>query len=158
MGGNLMRINNSRGLTLIETVIALSLVVVLATAFAGAMVTGLKSEKNTNDLDRAVNLSASIYEYFNQKFELVLSNIELNSNRYDNSLENFKNEIDNGQFNNIYDLYTENLDYDLDNSKILIEKINEDLKLYKVELIIAWSSGNENNSYKLESIFGGSDE
>ncbi|PTV99088.1 hypothetical protein C8C76_11223 [Halanaerobium saccharolyticum] len=153
-----MRINNSNGLTLIETVIALSLVVVLATAFAGAMLTGLKSEKTTNDLDRAVNFSASIYEYFNLKFEFILSSIELNSNSYNNSLENFKNEIDNGQFNNIYDLYTENLDYDLDNSKILIEKINEDLKLYKVELIIAWSSGNENNSYKLESIFGGSDE
>ncbi|TDO92247.1 hypothetical protein DFR79_10660 [Halanaerobium saccharolyticum] len=153
-----MRVNNSNGLTLIETVIALTLVVVLVTAFAGAMATGLRSEKNTNDLDRAINFSASIYEYFNQKFELVLSNIELNSNSYDNSLENFKNEIDNGQFNNIYDSHTENLDYDSDNSKILIEKINEDLKLYKVKLIIAWNSGNGNSSYKLESIFGDSDE
>lgn len=54
--------NNNTGLTLIETVIALSLVVVLATAFAGAMATGLRSENQMNNRKEAVNFASEIIE------------------------------------------------------------------------------------------------
>lgn len=151
--------NNSSGLTLIETVIALSLVVVLATAFAGAMLTGLKSEKTTNNLDKAVNLAASTFDYFDQEFETVLLNIELSGDSYRKTLENFKNELNNSYFtNNIYTPHTGKLDYNSTNSEIIIEKINEDLELYNVKLIISWGISSERGSYELESIFGGSYE
>lgn len=150
--------NDNSGLTLIETMIALSLIIILAAAFAGAMVTGLKSEKTTNSLDQTVNFSASIFDLFNQDFEIILSKIVLNSNKYTNTLEDFKNEINNSAFNKIYDFHTKKLNYNSDKSKIIIEKINENLKLYKVQLIISWKNGNENGSYELKSIFGGSYE
>jgi|GEM_PF-4667692 type II secretory pathway pseudopilin PulG len=57
-----MRFKNISGLTLIETVIALSLVVVLSTAFAGALATGLKSENQMENRKEAVNFASEIID------------------------------------------------------------------------------------------------
>lgn len=150
---------NNKGLTLVETVIALTLVTILATVFAGAMTVGLKSEETSNNLDNAVNFSASIFDYFNQEFENVLNNIELTSNSYNKTLENFKNDYSNSNFNNqFYDFHIQKFSYDSSNSKIIINRFDEDLKLYNVKLIISWNDGSENGSYEIESIFGDSYE
>lgn len=150
---------NNKGITLVETVIALTLVTILATVFAGAMTIGLKSEETSNNLDNAVNFSASIFDYFNQEFENVLNNIELTSNSYNKTLENFKNDYSNSNFNNqFYDFHIEKFSYDSSNSKIIINRFDEDLKLYNVKLIISWNDGSENGSYEIESIFGDSYE
>jgi prepilin-type N-terminal cleavage/methylation domain-containing protein len=157
---------NNKGLTLIETVISLTLVAVLATAFAGALVVGFQSETTSNNLDKAVKMAAASLDFLGQNYERennfsrhVLSNISFTGNSYSNDLDSFKNDINSDYFNdNIYDLYIDQFDYDNSNSEINITKINEDLKLYNLELIIAWNSGENTGQYNIESIYGGSYE
>jgi type II secretory pathway pseudopilin PulG len=167
-------IKNNKGLTLVETVIALTLVVVLTTAFAGSIVTGLKSEKITKNLDLTVDFSASFFDFFNQRIEkksrfynyvlksdYFVDNIDFSDQDYNDSLKNFKNHINNSDFNKyILKPFIDNSNYDLDTDKteITIKKIDEDKRLYRVILNIVWGYDNRTGNYTTESIIGGSYE
>lgn len=171
---------NNKGLTLIETVISLTLVAVLATAFAGAMVVGLQSESTSDNLDYSTNFSSSIFAFLldnnnyqdiiktfkaegliqNENNAIYQNNLISEENSFYNDLEGISNldekykEIINS-FDNIsgYNLLDEI-------SEIKIDKIitspdtGEELILYRVELNIISDSAEGRQSYSVATILG----
>jgi len=59
-------LENQHGLTLVETIVALVLVLLLVTAFAGAMTAGLQREVEVDHSLKAADLAASIMEYLGE--------------------------------------------------------------------------------------------
>jgi len=163
----MQKIMSHKGLTLIETVIALVLVAVMAAAFAGAIIAGLKSETTTKNLDYAVEFSAAVFDYLgestdskNNFSEYVLKNINVEDSYLD-SLEDFVSAADSNFLQaEIYNYYLNenNFKYNPDNSTIEIEKINDDLDLYRIELNISWDDDGKRGIYTVASAFGDQNE
>lgn len=171
--------NNSSGLTLIETVIALSLVVILATAFAGAMVVGLQSEMTSDNLDYSSNLTASIFDFLiadNNFREIIIEfksddiigdeNDDIYQNKLVNEQNSFYkdlsgiNDLDE-EFKDIIESFDNISEFNiLDNSEITIDKIitnsakGDKLVLYRAELNIISEGAKGKQNYKIATILG----
>ncbi len=147
MGGNLMRINNSRGLTLIETVIALTLVVVVVTAFAGAMTTGLKSENQMEDRKEAVDFASEIIESLKVRTDNNKNMLSEIINENDGYLKT-GGQIDisdlDGNFSNQLSFYTAEIKYNEETSGL------SDLLELTVE--IKWTTNGENYNEKITTL------
>lgn len=158
-------LKNNKGLTLVETVIALTLVVILTAAFAGAMGIGLKSEKKVSKLDEAIKISSSIADYIAGKTEseyvfkdIILQSIVLEDGEFEKSLNSFINEVNDSNLESFFKTQLENkkLNIDENNSKISIDKFNnsDNLNLYKLTINLTWEENYGN--YNLEFILGDS--
>lgn len=154
-------LNNEEGLTLIETVIALTLVVILTAAFAGAIVIGLRSETITDNIDYSSNMASSIFDYMNQNnnLELILNDISLDfkEGKYESEFINFINDTNDEVKKNlkrIYVDYNTNKKLNLSNeSMIKIIKKDELLEeIYEIKLIIKFNSGKE--KYEITTMIG----
>lgn len=171
--------NDNLGLTLIETVIALSLVLILATAFAGSMVVGLQSETTSDNLDYSSNLSASVFDFLlaeDNYREIVLEfkakniigdeNDDIYQNKLINEEDSFYHDL-NGisnldeKFKHIIDSFSDISGFSLlDSSEIKFDKIvnspedNDDLILYRVELNIISDGASGEENYRISTILG----
>lgn len=85
-------LKNQQGLTLVETVVALVLILLLVTAFAGAMTVGLQREVEVDISLKASSLASSVFEHLGDN----RVKIEIIEEDYDNkiSLLKFYNLID----------------------------------------------------------------
>lgn len=171
--------NNDSGLTLIETVIALSLVVILATAFSGSMVVGLQSETTSDNLDYSSNLSSSIFDFLltDNNFREIISKFKANDfigNENDDIYQkplikkenSFYQDLDgindlDEEFKNLMDSFDNISEFELlDDSKIRIDKIitspedNDDLVLYRVKLKIISDGASGQEEYNVSTILG----
>ena len=138
-----MRKNNSYGLTLIETVIALSLVIVLTTAFAGAMATGLKSENQMSSRKEAVDFASEIIENLKVRTENnknLLSKIIKDKEDSDSEGQIEISEID-GDFSNQSNFYTAEIEYAEETSGLL-----------ELTVEIKWTANGENYNEKIVTL------
>jgi len=122
-------LKEEKGLTLIETVVALALLLILFAAFAGAMVVGLQSETEVDKRLAASNLASSIIEYLGDtNLEDQFRDNDDNVN-YDKfySFDTFSSEIDD---NLIFDSVDKN------DSGVYIDKYSDGL--YSLEVTIVW--------------------
>ena len=147
-------IRNEEGLTLVETIIALVLMLVLMAAFAGAMVVGLQSEVEVDKRLEASNLASGIVEYLgegNNLKDIVADNDEDEPEDYRETVTLYINN-DYELFNSDDNIYTDELDSDLffngirlnnssdssDSSEIILEKYEGNDNLYRVSVNIKW--------------------
>lgn len=171
---------DNKGLTLIETVISLTLVAVLATAFAGAMVVGLQSERTSDNLDYSTNLSSSIFAFLldNNNYQDIIKTFKAEAlikdgknAIYQNNLiseeNSFYNDLDgisnlDEDFKEVINSFKNISKYNLldENSEIIIDKIitspdtGDDLVLYRVELNIISDSSEGTQNYRVATILG----
>ncbi len=103
-------LRNQRGLTLVETIVALILILLLVAAFAGAMTAGLQREVEVDKRLQASSLARGIIEYLKEDVNLD----ELDEG--ENNITSLKNE---GFFNDLDDDLFFNFD---DDSNIILEK------------------------------------
>lgn len=138
-----MKINNNSGLTLIETVIALTLVVVLVTAFAGAMTTGLKTENQMENRKEAVNFASEIIEYLKiekENYKNLLSEI-IKNNGYSKTDGQIQISDLDGNFSNQLNSYTANIEYD-----------EETTDLLELTVEVEWTNNGENYTEKISTL------
>ena len=129
------------GLTLVETIIALVLMLGLMAAFAGAMVVGLQSEVEVDKRLEASNLASGIVEYLGEGENLKdiigeNDSVELYINEQYEIVDGV-NTL--GPLNE--DLFFDDikLETDSDSSTITINKYNDDIDgLYEVIINIKW--------------------
>lgn len=142
-----MRGNNSRGLTLIETVIALSLVVVLAAAFAGAMTTGLKTENQMENRKEAVNFASEIIESLKVRTRDNKNMLSEIIKDVDNAYPENNGQIQisdiNGDFSNQLNFYT---------SEIKYQKENGTNGLYLLTVEIEWTANGDSYNEKISTL------
>lgn len=139
--------NNSSGLTLIETVIALTLVVILVTAFAGAMTTGLKTENQMENRKEAVNLASEIIE-----------NLKIRTDNNKNMMseiinkESYDNDADIIDFFNINGEYLSSINEKSYFQNIFIEykEIEEDL--LELTVGVEWIHNGEDYNEKISTL------
>ena len=148
-------LKNEEGLTLIEAIIALVVMLILVTAFAGAMTVGLQSEIETEKRLLASDLASSVIEYLGE---------DENLREYVN-LNNEDNDVDDGEqeksFNDLNELLP---DFDFDNelfrsdnidkeSSIINVKSYENMNgLYNVKVIVYWTDRGNRWNYELNSL------
>ena len=141
----MVNLNNEKGLTLVETIFALVLILILFGAFAGAMVVGLQSEVEVDKRLEASNLASGIIE--------SLSDINLT----DDEIGTYYIDVDNREINLISD--EENgLKIDIDEN-LLLNSLNEDSiliiseysgGLYEIKVNINWDD--RGNTHELNII------
>lgn len=172
----MLKITQNRGFTLIEVLLALIIVVVLITAFTGAMIAGFRSETSVNNSDCIVNFSASIMDYLSDPavFRLLVKKHLANKLAAGSYQQNIAEFIDNDlKEMGSSDLVGETLDiksdltdlyhkYELINNFQLTEqseiKISDQSEiitgLYKVELDMHWLNRNQSGQYNLATFLG----
>lgn len=106
-------IKNNKGLTLVEVLISLVILIILISTFSGAVLVSLKSESTSNNLDFASSMSASIFDYLsdgnNLKIIINDDDVDMSSNEYKNTIGDFiKEDLDDNNFLEIYNNYIEN--------------------------------------------------
>jgi len=157
------------GLTLVETIIALVLMLGLLAAFAGAMVVGLQSEVEVDKRLEASNLASSIVEYLGEGDNLR-DNVKDNDGNYLEGKITLFITDDYQIYNQNEDTNTGNLDNSLffndiklannpdtsttvsDNSTITIEEYNDIEGLYEVIINIEWLDRGNDWSHELVTL------
>lgn len=165
-------IKNNSGLTLIETIVSLVILIIIITTFSGAVLVSLKSETTATNLDFASSMSASIFDYLSDSNNLkviVENEIDMSSDEYENTIGNFIKEDLNDDnykllkedFLAIYNNYTDNNRFDyLDKSRIIINKLKrienlyDSYPLYEVELKIFWDSEQGEGKHEISTWIG----
>lgn len=151
-----------RGLTLIETIVAIVLILLLVTAFAGAFVVGLQSEVEVDMSLKAGDMAESIMEYLSEQ---DIAEDYLNNGNYDKSFSVFFDSEDKktdilGEDSDLLDFYDnrvnkdENVEPENHYSTVKIEDVNDNNgnnNLVTVTIDVRWMErGNEWN-YELVS-------
>ena len=135
-------LRNEEGLTLVETIIALVLMLMLIAAFAGAMTVALQREVEVDKRLEASNLASGIVEYLGEGDNL------------DNLISGYN--FDNGVNFGFSDLPNDVLDDDLfisyDDSYILVEEYNGINDLYKITVNIKWEDRDNDWSHELVTL------
>ena len=135
------------GLTLIETLLAMAMLIILVTAFTGAFVVGLQGEVDVDQHQAAGALAENIGE---QLREENLAELEDNSpydiddlfddNNFDLSVNELSSSAEEFYINqNISD----------SNSNVVIDSDNGNL--YDVKVYIEWTDRGENRDFTLET-------
>ena len=127
-----------RGLTLIETIVAIVLILLLVTAFAGAFVVGLQSEVEVDMSLKAGDMAESIMEYLSEQ---DIAEDYLNNGNYDKSFSVFFDSEDKktdilGEDSDLLDFYENRVDPG--NSEIKISEDSAPDGLVEVEIIVKW--------------------
>ncbi|GEM_PF-2906441 len=140
---------NQKGFTLIETVVALVLVLLLVTAFSGAMTVGLQREVETDNSLKASSLASSIIEDLGEnKIKVNIIEDEYSDeirlidfysliNDYNKDLEEDE-QIQVDDFI-IDDLTFSDLNKDKSNIKIVNDNFDDIETLYKIKIEIVWN-------------------
>ena len=131
-------IAEQRGLTLIETIVAIVLILLLVSAFAGAFVVGLQSEAEVDMSLKAGDMAESIMEYLSEQ---DIAEDYLNNGNYDKSFSVFFDSEDKktdilGDDSDLLEFYDNRVNPG--DSEI---KISEDAApdgLVEVEIIVKW--------------------
>lgn len=142
-------LRSEQGLTLIETIIALTLVVLLTTAFAGAMVVGLRSETTSTNLDASSKLASEIFDWLSVGNNLINT---IDNNSYEKTVDEFITGI------NEIEASDNNINMDKSMIKITLrddfyiehfDKYLEDI--YNVEIIFYLKN---DESYEISTLIG----
>lgn len=139
-------VRNQRGLTLVETIVSLVLILILVTVFTGAITTSLQREVEVDNSLKAVDLAAGIIEFLGEDDENrgIVRDLADNGNI---SLEDF--------------IEDEEFEVDMDFKDLKIEKSEIFVKpdydgnsdLYEVKVEIYWHEpGVDNRSESLTSL------
>lgn len=156
-------IENNRGLTLIEVIVSLVILVIIISTFSGAVLVSLKSESTTKNLDFASSMSASVLDYLSDSDNLktiVKNEIDISSGDYENEIGNFiNNDLESVVKNNFVEIYNNYINNDrfnyLDKSKIIITDRSDIIdELYNVKLKIFWNSDQGEGNYIIETMIG----
>ena len=140
---------NQDGLTMVETIIALVLVLLLVTAFAGALTAGLQREIEVDQSLKSADIAASIMEYLGESDDR-----EIVKDIYDN----YNGEILLSEFLNVTDFIIEGeldfleFDSDHDGNKIVAEPYNDENYIYKATVVIEWQERGRYRSQELISL------
>ena len=136
------------GLTLIETLLAMAMLIILVTAFTGAFVVGLQGEVDVDQHQAAGALAENIVE---QLREENLAELEDNSPYEINDLfddNDFDLSVD--ELSSSAKEFYENQNISDSDSEVTIENIGPDT-LYSVEVNIEWTDRGENRNFTLET-------
>jgi len=139
-------LKDQRGLTLVETIVALVLVLLLVAAFAGALTAGLQREIEVDHSLKAADLSASIIEYFGDNRDFLPAN-----EGAEISLSNFNNLNDAAEDDLIFNSLNK------DSSTITITRSEGYDNLYIIKLYIEWHEPQRDSFYELVSYLTGPD-
>ena len=125
---------NEEGLTLVETIIALVLMLVLIAAFAGAMTVALQREVEVDKRLEASRLASSTIEF-------LRSNSRLDNYTSQDEFIGYNEEI---SFSDLGAFYDNFIEYDgFANSFIIIDEFGSP-DLYELKVVIKWTDrGNE---------------
>jgi len=150
-GAIIMKVlKNQEGLTLIEAIVALVLMIVLVAAFSGAFVTGLNREVEVDKRMSASNLANSMFEYIGEEGKLnELVSVAIDDKMYF--------EIENSNSNSLPDEFLNPLEDSLfdslikESSYILIKDISgaDTENLYRVTINIVWEDRGNNHNYNM---------
>ena len=143
-------IKDDSGLTLIETLLAMLILVVIVTAFTGAFVVGLQGEVDVDQHQAAGALAENIVEQLREENldELVDdSPYEINDNF--NQLFN-RIDLSVDELSSSAKEFYENQNISDSASEVTIEDIDPDT-LYSVEVNIEWTDRGENRNFTLET-------
>lgn len=156
-------LKNNSGLTLIETIVSLVILIIIITSFCGSVLVSLKSETTATNLDLASSMAASIFDYLADadNLKIILENdINIEDGSYENKLSDFiANDINSSVKNNflkIYKNYKENSRFNyLDKTQITITDRSDIVdSLYNVNLNIFWQSSDGEGHYNIETMIG----
>jgi len=158
----MMTLKNEKGLTVIETIIALFLIGILIAAFSNALVTVLRSEVEIDKRLKASSLASGVIEYLGEgdNFEQVnyYGEVYINSNynlvNGDNNLGDLSS-LEDSFFNDI--IFKNNSNENEDNvSKIVIDENFGGMdNLYEVTVKIFWRESGETRSLSLVTLLDG---
>ena len=142
-------IRNEEGLTLVETIIALVLMLVLMAAFAGAMTVALQREVEVDKRLEASNLASGVVEYLGEEYNLKNIVADNDGNNFETITLYINNNYE--LFNNDHNISTDELDSDLffngirlnnsselETTEIKLKKYNGNDNLYKITVNVVW--------------------
>jgi hypothetical protein len=164
------KITNNEGVTLVEVILAFTIIIVLITTFTGAVLVGFRSEITTRNIDLASSMSASIFDYLanSNNFRNVINSneIDISSENYQSNLRSFiEDDLDSVTPSiiqeQLLDIFNDHLDNDrfnyLEKSEIEIsdpEDIDDLDDLYYIKLTIFWKEEQGEGTYEIETMMG----
>ena len=142
---------NQDGLTMVETIIALLLVLLLVTAFAGALTAGLQREIEVDQSLKSADIAASIMEFLGESDDREIVKDIYNDDDYNGeiSLSDFLNDTG---FIIEEELDFAEFDSNHGGNKIVVEPYNSENNLYKATVIIEWQERGRYRSQELISL------
>ncbi|RAK06712.1 type II secretory pathway pseudopilin PulG [Halanaerobium saccharolyticum] len=160
-------LKNNQGFTLVEVILAFTIIILLITTFAGAVLVGLRSERTTRNIDLASSMSASIFDYLanskNLKNIINSGGVDLSSGSYSNDIRGFiEGDLDTvspsvikDQLSDIFDDYLDNNRFNyLEKSEIEISDSEIIDDLYNIKLTIFWAEEEGEGTYEIETMMG----
>ena len=150
-------LKDQQGLTLIETIVALVLVVLLVAAFAGALVVGLQSEVDVDLSLKSGDMAETIMEYLSvadiEKFiDERNYNDGINLLDFLNDVETIEDEVNGANYlfsSRLLDFYERNVDEEGSQIKIKNEEMPDNL--VEVEILIKWEERGQDWVFDLVS-------
>ncbi|PTX16996.1 MULTISPECIES: type II secretion system protein [Halanaerobium] len=162
-------LKNNQGFTLVEVILAFTIIILLITTFAGAVLVGFRSERTTRNIDLASSMSASILDYLanskNLKNIINSDGVDLISGSYSSDIRSFiEDDLDTvspsiiqQQLSDIFDDHIANNRFNyLEKSEIEISEseVSDDLDLYNIKLTIFWEEEQGEGTYEIETMMG----
>jgi type II secretory pathway pseudopilin PulG len=162
-------LKNNQGFTLVEVILAFTIIILLITTFAGAVLVGFRSERTTRNIDLASSMSASILDYLanskNLKNIINSDGVDLISGSYSSDIRSFIEDnldtvspsIIQQQLSDIFDDHIANNRFNyLEKSEIEISEseVSDDLDLYNIKLTIFWEEEQGEGTYEIETMMG----
>jgi len=142
-------LQDQRGLTLIEVIVAMVLILILVTAFTGALTTSLQREVEVDHSLKATDLAAGIIEFFGENEENRNIVRDIGDNGGEMNLDDFLNDEDIGfslgdlDFNSLRE----------DESSISVDDYDGNTNLYRVTVDIYWDEpGVDDRSESITSL------
>ena len=143
-------LQDQRGMTLIEVIVAMVLILILVTAFTGAITTSLQREVEVDHSLKATDLAAGIIEYMGEDgnryividiYEDYGEQIYLNDSYFTDEFDD--SEIDDLKFASIRE----------DESRISVDEYDGNPDLYRVTVDIYWDEpGVEDRNESITSL------
>ncbi len=143
-------LQDQRGMTLIEVIVAMVLILILVTAFTGAITTSLQREVEVDHSLKAADLAAGIIEYMGESGNryITIDIYEDYGEQIYISDSYFADEFD---YNEIDDLKFDSLRED--DSRISVDKYDDNPDLYRVTVAIYWDEpGVEDRNESITSL------
>lgn len=160
-------LKNDEGVTLVEVILAFTIIIIIITTFTGAVLVGFRSERTTRNIDLASSMSASILDYLansnNLKSVINSDGVDLSSGSYSSDIRDFiEDDLDTvspiiikDQLSDIFDDHLDNNRFNyLEKSEIEISDSGVIDDLYNIKLTIFWQEEQGEGTYEIETMMG----
>lgn len=160
-------LKNDEGVTLVEVILAFTIIIIIITTFTGAVLVGFRSERTTRNIDLASSMSASILDYLansnNLKSVINSDGVDLSSGSYSSDIRDFiEDDLDTvsliiikDQLSDIFDAHLDNNRFNyLEKSEIEISDSGVIDDLYNIKLTIFWQEEQGEGTYEIETMMG----